>query len=236
MKKRISILLVLVLLLAVIPAAARAEISRGSSGEEVISLQMMLFDMGYLFAEPDGQFGKMTEEAVKEYQRSAGLEETGVVTDELMGAICQDWAEYQAWIYEQLSVDAGGDYVPFCYSWEDENGAMITEHCQNHTLLWNATVEMLGYGDADSALHSYYEWQAEVISMYNRWIDLVSEPAKAEIETSKTLCIQLMEAQLNAMKASAMDMDPSEVYYGAELWMRNHCAWLCQQLNILNAE
>lgn len=239
MKKRLSVLLVLMLILAAfVPELACADLARGSSGEEVASLQMMLFDMGYLFEEPDGKFGARTETAVKEYQKSAGLEENGMVTDDLMARICQDWADYQNWINEQMELDA--DYAPFCYTWETEDGQNLFEYCEKHALLWNATLGMLADGDAESAEYSYLEWQAEVISLYNEWISLVSGPIQAQIEVNKSLCIQLMEAQMDAMRASydaaGTEIDPTDVYYGAEFWMRTHCAWLCQMLSTLKAE
>ena len=62
-------------------------------GEAVEDLQGMLFDMGYLYEMPDGQFGGKTEAAVREYQQAAGLEETGVVTDELMEKISANFKE-----------------------------------------------------------------------------------------------------------------------------------------------
>jgi len=240
MKYRISVLLLLALLLTVfMPAVTHAELARGSSGDDVATLQMMLYDMGYLLAEPDGQFGARTEEGVKEYQRSYGLEETGVVTDELMEMITQDWNDYINWMYEQLELDAGGNYAPFCHTW-DEDGHSVTEYCEKHALLWSATQDMLAGGDADSALYSYYEWQAEVISLYNEWIALVSAPVQAELETNKALCIQLMDAQQKAMfaayEATGSEIDPGDVYYGAELWMRSHCAWICQMLSTLESE
>lgn len=241
MRKRLSFFLVLTLMMvSLIPAVAYADLTRGSSGEEVASLQMMLFDMGYLFEEPDGQFGARTETAVKEYQKSAGLEETGMVTDDLMARISQDWTDYQNWIYEQLQVDAGAHYTPFCYTWETEDGQTLFEYCEKHALLWEATFSILMSGDADSELYSYYEWQAEVISLYNEWIALVSEPVQAQLEVNKALCIQMMEAQLDAMRSSydanGTEIDPNDVYYGAELWMRAHCAWICQMLSTLKAE
>lgn len=241
MNRRISVFLVLALILtALLPAAAYADLARGSSGEEVASLQMMLFDMGWLFEEPDGQFGAKTEAAVKDYQQNAGLEQTGAVTDELMSRISQDWVDYQNWIYEQMQVDAGEYYAPFCYEWENEDGLMVMEHCQKHALLWKNTQEMLASGDAESALYSYSEWQTEIIGLYNEWIALVSAPVQAEIEVNKSLCIQLMEAQRKTMfsgyDVNGTEIDPSDVYYGAELWMKNHCAWLCQMLSTLGAE
>lgn len=246
MKKRLSVLLVLMLILtAFVPELACADLARDSKGEEVENLQNMLFDMGYLSEMADGKFGANTEAAVKEYQKAAGLEETGVVTDELMDQIYQEWIEYWDWVQEQLRLDAEqaeteAAYAPFCCTWETEGGQTTFEYCEKHALLWEATQEMLSYGDADSAEYSYHEWQAEVISLYNEWISLVSEPVQAQLEVNKALCIQLMEAQMDVMRASydanGTEIDPTDVYYGAELWMRAHCAWLCQMISTLKAE
>ncbi len=246
MKKRMSMVLVLALIMVwMLPVSACADLARGSSGDEVVSLQEMLFDMGYLFEEADGKFGANTEAAVKEYQKAAGLEETGIVTDELMETIYQEWIGYWDWVQAQLRLDAelaetGAHYAPFCYSWENEDGQTLFEYCEKHALLWAATFSILMEGDAESAEYSYLEWQAEVISLYNEWISLVSEPVQAQLEVNKSLCIQMMAAQMDAMWASYdannTEIDPTDVYYGVEIWMRAHCAWLCQMLSTLRAE
>lgn len=238
MKRRILCLLLAVIVMCLTaPLVAYADLQRGSSGEDVSALQQMLYDMGYLSEEPDGKFGARTEAAVKEYQQSVGLEETGVATDSLLEQISQDWVDFQTWIYEQLHVVDGAHGEPFCHMWETEDGQTLFTYCGKHALLWEATCSILMGGDAESAEYSYLEWQAEVISLYNEWIGMVSGPAQEEIESSKALCIQLMAAQLDAMRASydanGVDIDPTDVYYNAELWMRAHSAWLCQMLSTL---
>ena len=245
MCKRICTVLAFVLMLVLAVPSARADLKRGDSGEEVMTLQERLFDMGYLFEEPDGKFGGKTEAAVKEYQKATGLEETGVVTDELMEKVYQDWIDYWDWVQAQLRLDAeqaeaGADYAPFCYTWENEDGQTCFEYCEKHALLWDATYDILMGGDAESAEYSYLEWQAEVISLYNEWISLVSEPVQAQLEVNKSLVIQLMAAQMDAMRASYdandTEINPTDVYCSAEQWMRAHCAWICQMLSTLMAE
>ena len=236
-------ILVLVLVLALLmPANAHADLMRGSKGEAVEDLQGMLFDMGYLAEMPDGRFGGKTEAAVKEYQQAAGLEETGMVSDDLLEKIHQDWIGYWDWVQAQLQLDAEqaearSDYAPFCYTWETEDGRTLFEYCEKHALLWETTNNILTGGDAESAEYSYYEWQAEIISLYNEWIDLVGEPVQEQLEENKALVIQLLNAQKQVMfdfyDAAGTEIDPTDVYYGAELWMRAHCAWLCQMLNTL---
>ena len=70
--KRIACILLICLLPA--SACATAELRMDDSGNEAAALQQMLFEMGFLFAEPDGMLGKQTEEAVKWFQEYAGLE------------------------------------------------------------------------------------------------------------------------------------------------------------------
>lgn len=245
MRKRICTVLAFVLMLVLAVPSARADLKRGSSGEEVMTLQEQLFDMGYLTEDPDGKFGGKTEAAVKEYQKATGLEETGVVTDELMEKVYQDWIDYWDWVQAQLRLDAEqakavADYAPFCYTWENEDGQTCFEYCEKHALLWDATYDILMNGDAESAEYSYLEWQAEVISLYNEWISLVSEPVQAQLEVNKSLVIQLMAAQMDAMRASydanGTEINPTDVYCSAEQWMRAHCAWICQMLSTLRAE
>lgn len=230
----------LLLLILLTPAVAHADLAGGSSGAEVVQLQTMLYDLGYLADAPDGQFGARTEAAVKAFQLSAGLEQTGIVTDDLFGQISQEWTEHRNWIEEQMLVDGEVDYPLFCRMWEDGDGRMVTAYCQEHALLWMAAENMLASGDAESALYAYYAWQAEVIRLYNEWIDLADEPDKAQIEAGKTLCIQMMDAQLKAVRASfgaeGRGIDPNCPYSDMVLWMRSHSAWLCHVLGTLNGK
>lgn len=55
-----------------------------TTGSDVAVLQMKLRELGFLSGRADGIFGKNTEEAVKAYQRSQGLPETGVVDKNLV--------------------------------------------------------------------------------------------------------------------------------------------------------
>ena len=56
-------------------------IHRGDESPMTSLLQVFLADKGFLQGEPSGFFGDLTIEAVKAYQRSLGLPETGMVYD-----------------------------------------------------------------------------------------------------------------------------------------------------------
>ena len=214
----------------------------------VKDLQRKLIECGYLNDSADGVFGKNTEAAVKKFQKAAKMNADGIAYPKTLKALDREWQQKKNTpiptaaptpiptpIPAQESVEK--HYAPFCYSWEDENGMMVTEQCERHALLWEATLTLLADKSADSALHSYYEWQAEIISLYNEWAEQVDEATRAKIETSKAHCVLLMETQLKTMwssyDANGTDIDPDDVYYGAELWMRNHAMWLCQMMSTL---
>lgn len=63
------------------PPAWRPTIRRGSKGTEVAYVQAILMDLGYDLQPygADGDFGRKTEEAVKDFQRDHGLNPDGVV-------------------------------------------------------------------------------------------------------------------------------------------------------------
>ncbi len=211
---------------------------RGSyDSDGIMELQLMLVDCGYLSDSIDGKFGKNTEKAVIDFQTNAGLQPDGIAWPQTIALLEAEW-ELIKNPYAAMNTEKS--YVPFCYSWQDESGQVYCEFCQRHAMLWEATSSMLIESYTESALYSYYEWQAEVISLYNEWIMLTDGSAQAKLEANKALCIQLMEAQLNAMQAvyeaNDIDIDPSDIYYGMELWMRSHSAWLCEMIGTLETE
>lgn len=53
-------------------------LSKGSAGDSVLRLQETLVQLGYLEGEPDGNFGGGTEQAIKLFQTTHGLKESGV--------------------------------------------------------------------------------------------------------------------------------------------------------------
>ena len=208
----------------------------------VKELQLMLIDCGYLNDKMDGIFGKNTEAAVKAFQSKAGLTADGIAWPQTMEYLDKEWNQRQNYFSPDPDVISGKQeteivYSPFCYSWEDANGTMVTQQCEKHALLWESTLSILADNYADSVLYSYYEWQLEIINLYNEWSTLVDGEARTRVDSSKAFCITLMDAQLSAMRASydliGSEILPADVYYGAELWMRAHAMWLCQMLSTI---
>ncbi|MGG3195448.1 cell wall hydrolase [Priestia aryabhattai] len=61
------------------PTYASVSLQTTSHKQEITSLQQQLVNMGYLHVQPTGQYGLLTQEAVKNFQRDTGLMQDGVV-------------------------------------------------------------------------------------------------------------------------------------------------------------
>jgi murein L,D-transpeptidase YcbB/YkuD len=57
----------------------KTNLKRGDASAEVYKLQEFLFVQDLLSEKPTGFFGDLTKQAVKEYQNSIGIKETGMV-------------------------------------------------------------------------------------------------------------------------------------------------------------
>lgn len=61
----------------------------GSTGDDVVSLQLALVAVGLLAGEPTGQFDVVTQKAVMEVQRRGGLPQTGVMDESAWNVLFQ---------------------------------------------------------------------------------------------------------------------------------------------------
>lgn len=68
-------------------------IYKGSKDEDVKRLQQALIDQGFLTGSANGQFGKMTEAAVKAAQKSFELEPSGIADTALLDKLYNEQAE-----------------------------------------------------------------------------------------------------------------------------------------------
>ena len=80
------------------PAAATPEpvLRTGSRGDEVVSLQTRLLQLGYYADEIDGQFGAKTKTAVIDFQQANGLEADGMVGAETKALLYSSQAKPKA--------------------------------------------------------------------------------------------------------------------------------------------
>jgi peptidoglycan hydrolase-like protein with peptidoglycan-binding domain len=80
-------------------AEAPQDLLRGSTGEDVRSLQERLVALGYPAGAADGMFGYKTHQAVRYFQDALGINQTGVVTPALKKQIFAEGApEYRQYV------------------------------------------------------------------------------------------------------------------------------------------
>lgn len=85
--KKVAALLLLFCLLLLPVFTEAAALKKGSSGDEVITLQKKLKQWGYYTGSVDGIFGSQTEAAVKYFQSKNGLTADGVVGAQTASAL-----------------------------------------------------------------------------------------------------------------------------------------------------
>ena len=184
---------------------------------------------------------------MKAFQSDHGFEADGVAWPQTIRFIEAAWEQMKypsgSQIGAMIAFDnlpetyGDGSYAPFCYNWENIDGTTVCEYCQKHAEMFATAVDLLSYGDAESALYSYGMWQQEIIALYDTWLMQLPENAKSGVSASRAVCISFMETQRSAMMDSYMafgtEIDPIDVEYGMELWMRAHVSWLCQMLSTL---
>ncbi len=96
-----TMVLSLLLFSLVVSAHAAGVYEEGDSGQDVAQIQARLGALGYAPGKADGEFGEMTTEAVKAFQKDRGLEVDGVVGQ----------ATYQALMGREIAVSRDSSSV-----------------------------------------------------------------------------------------------------------------------------
>lgn len=233
--KRILCLLLALLTLAACPAAL-AELKRGDDSIEVADLQSMLFDMGFLFEEPDGMFGANTEQAVKDFQICMEMEPTGIADDVTIENVRQEWASFMERMSYQYVLD--DDYPAFCNHWNHENGSSQLDYCANHMALRIQADALLATGSEADAEQACALWREEINRLYDEWAASSANPAS--IEAARSLFLSedaVRETAVRELYDSYEVGDYSVTVYAAlETPLREHAAWLCALLNGVYAD
>lgn len=123
------IFLLNILIIALVQTAQAATYRRGSSGQEVRTIQEKLIRWGYLEGTADGIFGSRTEAAVKHFQRKNGLTADGIVGPATLEALgmsasgnaASSWDSDVALLAKVISAEARGEP----YSGQVAVGAVI---------------------------------------------------------------------------------------------------------------
>ena len=207
-------LLIAVALLA-LPATALADVRRGDRGEEVRYLQWLLLNTGWLFEEPDGAFGGHTEQAVKNYQKDKGYEQTGVATYALMEEMETDRARldrehYGPDYYQPYEGDFSppfqtGVVEPYVAPAHCQTAVTPTlawrDMCERHMNLLVQETDLCRQDDAERIGQACALWQADVRDSYAEWIHAAPAGERMDILAAWTAWNAALEAQRWAMLA-----------------------------------
>lgn len=69
-------------------------LQKGDENNDVLQLQVRLFTLGYLQGDRDGAYGSKTQTAIKLFQKTAGMPETGIADSETQARLYSDDAPY----------------------------------------------------------------------------------------------------------------------------------------------
>lgn len=241
MKRIICVLLVLMFLF---PASALADLRRGDSGEEVRELQQMLWDTGFIFEEPDGVFGGNTEKAVKWFQEYALLKQTGVVDDRTIDSLYACWLQ----IMDENGYDVPDDemepqtagfvpgYNPYGDDDYSDNYGDYPTYCHRYTTdAGDERIEMCGFHAqlaANQTLSGLEKWTYEFNDLYNEWIDLSMENARAAVASSQAFFMLWLEQQRIALELQNVENVDDYI----EALLRNQCVDLCSRVYAARTE
>lgn len=229
----------LILALCLTPALARADVQRGDHGEEVRYLQWLLQQTGLLTDKPDGSFGPRTEQAVIEYQRSKGLEETGIADDALMLEMDKDR------VHMDQEAHGSDYYQPYPGAYEPamvaDYGApshcrttvlrdiLYRDSCTDHKAFLEQEYNLAARGDADSFAEAAGLWRQALDAQFQAWTDGVLDARRKDIEAARDAWNACFESQYRAL--SALLADPAVVERQHMLMLKNYAGTICEFLS-----
>ena len=97
------------------------EIKKNDKGESVTWLQRVLSKLGYLSGSVDGDFGNMTETAVKAFQTAMGQNSSGIVDLQTIRCLCEEGAK------QNRDFPKVGDILRFGHYEQDGDGTNGSE-------------------------------------------------------------------------------------------------------------
>lgn len=212
--------------------------------DEVVELQRMLIDLKFLNDKADGIFGKKTEQAVKDYQKWARFEVTGVAYPQTRNAVGSSWEELMAptaaptpvptpvptAVPTPVPTEAPVEYPVCCTVTVDESGAEHIAYCELHDAIHQAAAQLLAEAKTDAAVANAWKiarsmWSAELDSLYDRWKSAATSEELPQIASDQALFLAMLNSQEGLMKnrgASQQAMDEKV----AALLMEQ-CVYVC---------
>ena len=222
--KRLSALVLSLVLVLALTTPALAELRRGDRGGEVRDLQELLLETGWLFAEPDGIYGRDTEAAVRRYQEYAGLPATGTADDATLTRLRAD----RATLFGEEPEN--GETEPPAHCVRADDGVFITLlECADHQALRAQAEALLGTGQAEDAQQACALWEEEIAALYDSWMQAAAPETRLNVIAARAAFLAYAERQRAALEALWPD-DPQYMYWQLEEILHAQANRLCQLL------
>ena len=218
-------LLICILCLSLLCSVAQAAsvMKRGSRGEGVLELQEWLIELGYLDGEADGKFGKMTEAAVKAYQKSVKKKQTGKLTAAEADEVMYLWMDITgAMEGDGLGEDELKEIYPDGCAWTEAE----TEYCWRHFEL-GRQYALLSLDLPDKAVLLLTErlipqYEEAIQTLYDEWAETDPDVAAEQQENFETFLAEHEEQMVNAYGAGS-----ATVMKDLATWLHSTCVDLC---------
>lgn len=226
LQRRIAILLALCLLLS---TAAMAEMKRGDSGDMVTQVQQHLRDGGFLSAEPDGRFGRQTEEAVIAFQEVFDYEPNGILDEEQIHHILYGAEEeLPDEFYTDGAAADGRGVENYCYSEMRSDGysyKTTTTYCDAHSWIVAPAEASLQNGEAEDAATMYEE---AVMELYTQlWAQMPDSDAGDYIKSAISSMNLMVSGQMELLEKWYGDADPQLLQEKRAELFRSQLVFLC---------
>ena len=117
--------------------------------------------------------------------------------------------------------DNYGDYPAYCHRYTTDAGDEHIEMCGFHAQL-----------DANQTLPGLEKWTYEFNDLYNEWIDLSMENARAAVASSQAFFMLWLEQQRIALELQNVENVDDYI----EALLRNQCVDLCSRVYAARVE
>lgn len=209
--------------------------------EDVVTLQQMLIELGYLNDKADGIFGKKTEKAVIDYQKYALLDETGIAYPQTIHEIAVTYDSCMENLDDPTpsptEQPADSSEIPlYCMRYINEDGLEHVCYCEAHQLILD-TYRVLSEKaeNDDMRLHFLTQecqsWQLEVNRLFNVLIDTANEENKPEMLSAKAGFYMMVAGRENVWNQFYKNQPLLIAQKKCELFM-NECIDLCTMVNM----
>ena len=198
--KRIALLLALAL--ALMPLTALADLQRGDRGEDVRELQTLLQETGWLFEEPDGIFGRNTEDALTRFQSFMGLTANGRADDTVMQLLRQSWSDLHRSAYNDDPAYTPNPAADVCRLRISEDGTLVMDYCSIHTEVLAVEADLLAQNTLEGAQQACKLWEDDIEATYTRWLDTADTENKLGVMSAYGAWKTAVQKQREALTAA----------------------------------